>query len=227
MADDSRRQRGRRASSAAPTAPRELDFQLATDAQGLASLVAGESPLKLMLTGRIRIRGSRRQAGPARARRRGRRHDRRCAARAAATLDADAVLRALPYMVDPAWTRGHAFVIGYHVDPGGSWYVHVNDGAPLTVTTEPPGRVDADVRLPAETFRRLCAGELSPNVGDARPARHGRGDLHAITLLGRWIDRAQGRDDAELEREERQRLVQANRVGTWGRIPRRRSARAR
>src|SRR4051812_31211006 len=38
-----------------------VDFHLATDSEGLASLVAGASPFKLMLTGRMRIRGSRRK----------------------------------------------------------------------------------------------------------------------------------------------------------------------
>jgi ribonucleoside-diphosphate reductase beta chain len=37
-----------------------------------------------------------------------------------------------------------------------------------------------------------------------------------VTLIGRWIDRADGRDDAELEREERQRRIQADRAGAWG-----------
>jgi ribonucleoside-diphosphate reductase beta chain len=46
-----------------------------------------------------------------------------------------------------------------------------------------------------------------------------KGQLHPMTLLGRWIDRSQGRDDPELQREERQRVVQANRVGTWGSHP--------
>jgi ribonucleoside-diphosphate reductase beta chain len=41
------------------------------------------------------------------------------------------------------------------------------------------------------------------------------GSLPAVTLLGRWIERAEGRDDAELERESRQRRVQARRA-TWG-----------
>ena len=39
------------------------------------------------------------------------------------------------------------------------------------------------------------------------------------TLLGRWIDRSQGRDDAELEREARSASVQQRRLGSWGGTP--------
>jgi ribonucleoside-diphosphate reductase beta chain len=34
--------------------------------------------------------------------------------------------------------------------------------------------------------------------------------------MGRWIDRSQGLDDGELEREARQREVQQSRLGSWG-----------
>src|SRR5712691_1845127 len=38
------------------------DFELHTDAASFAHLAAGASPLRLMLTGRVRIRGKRRRA---------------------------------------------------------------------------------------------------------------------------------------------------------------------
>jgi ribonucleoside-diphosphate reductase beta chain len=37
-----------------------------------------------------------------------------------------------------------------------------------------------------------------------------------VTMLGRWIDRAEGIDGPELERERRQRELQAARAGSWG-----------
>lgn len=37
-----------------------------------------------------------------------------------------------------------------------------------------------------------------------------------MTRLGRWIDRAEGVDGPELEREERQRRLQAENAGSWG-----------
>jgi ribonucleoside-diphosphate reductase beta chain len=194
--------------------PGEVDFRMATDPEGLAALVAGASPLKLMLTGRVRIRGSRRQAAKLRALESsgvtlgdG--------VRAGAELDVDAVFRALPYLIDPAWTHGHSFVVGYHVGDG-SWYVHINDGV---VSVSGDARADADVHMTTDVYRRIVAGELSPNVAMRDQLTRVEGKLPPITLLGRWIDRAQGRDDAELAREERQRLVQANRVGTWGSHP--------
>jgi ribonucleoside-diphosphate reductase beta chain len=42
------------------------------------------------------------------------------------------------------------------------------------------------------------------------------GKTYCGTLLGRWIDRSQGNDDAELEREQRQRELQQRRLGSWG-----------
>jgi ribonucleoside-diphosphate reductase beta chain len=193
-----------------------VDFRLATDAEGLASLAAGASAVKLMLTGRVRIRGSRRKAAGLRAL--GEADDVTIAdaLRAGAELDVDAIFRALPYLVDAGWTRGHTFVVSYRVGEG-AWFVHVNDGA-LSVTRD-AAHADAVVRVPEDVYRRMVMGELSPNVAMRDQHIKVEGALHPVTLLGRWVDRAQGRDDAELQREERQRLVQANRVGTWGSHP--------
>lgn len=196
-----------------------VDFRLSTDPEGLSALVAGASPLKLMLSGRVRIRGSRRAAARLRVLSEADDVTIADALRHGGEVDPDAIYRALPYLIDPGWTRGHAFVVGYHVEPGGSWYVHVNDGAPLTVTAQRPARVDADSHVPAGIYARLVAGELSPTAALRDRLIRVDGRLHAATLLGRWIDRAQGRDDAEQEREERQRLVQANRLGVWGSHP--------
>ena len=41
------------------------------------------------------------------------------------------------------------------------------------------------------------------------------GEIHPVTLLGRWIDRAGGRDDAEQKREKRQRALQGRRAGMY------------
>jgi ribonucleoside-diphosphate reductase beta chain len=40
--------------------------------------------------------------------------------------------------------------------------------------------------------------------------------MYPIILAGRWIDRAAGLDGPELEREARQRRIQAERAGSWG-----------
>src|SRR3954453_7682743 len=42
------------------------------------------------------------------------------------------------------------------------------------------------------------------------------GEIYPIPLLVSWIERSQGREDDELERERRQRELQDRRAGTWG-----------
>jgi ribonucleoside-diphosphate reductase beta chain len=136
-------------------------------------------------------------------------------------VDADAVYRALAYLIDPEWTRGHRFVVAYEVtgEGGGRWYVHVNDGQRVRVTTEPPEHepVAGTTRVSAHNFRGLIAGETTPTVALRDQMVEPEGDLFPAIVLGRWIDRSQGRDSAELERELHQREVQSRRSGSWGR----------
>src|SRR5918997_7142043 len=152
--------------SGAKVAPRNgdsagnLDFRLMTDAEGLAQLAAGASPMRLMLGGKLRIRGKRRRAMKLRAMADGDDPTIADAIRAGAELDTDAVLRALPYMVDPAWTAGHSFSVAYEIGDTGRWVVHVNDGQRLSVATE--GEADTTVRIAADTYRELVTGELTP-----------------------------------------------------------------
>ena len=42
------------------------------------------------------------------------------------------------------------------------------------------------------------------------------GQIPPVTRLGRWIDRAEGIDGPELEREQRQRRLQSENAGSWG-----------
>src|SRR5918911_2551655 len=114
-------------------------FALSTDAAGLAAMAAGDSPLRLMLGGRVRIRGKRRRAMRLRAMASGGDLSMADAMAAGAEPDPHAVYRPLPYIIDPEWTRGHSFVIAYEItgEGGGKWFVHVDDGARVRVTTEP------------------------------------------------------------------------------------------
>jgi ribonucleoside-diphosphate reductase beta chain len=200
-----------------------LDFRLRTDARGLAELAAGESPLRLVLGGRVRIRGSRRRALRLRALADGAAPTLADVAQADGQLDLDAVQRALAYLIDPEWTRGHRFVVAYELagdehGPGGCWYVHVRDGERVRVTTEPPQDepLAATATLPVGVFRRLAAREISPAAAMRDQLTRVRGSMYPMILLGRWIERAQGNDEAELEREVRQRAEQERRRGTWG-----------
>ncbi|HEX8648526.1 MAG TPA: SCP2 sterol-binding domain-containing protein [Thermoleophilaceae bacterium] len=194
--------------------PDGLDFRLTTDAEGLAALAAGASPMRLMVGGKLRIRGKRRRAMKLRAMVEGEDPTIGDAIRAGAELDTDAVLRALPYMVDPGWTAGHSFVVAYEIGGAGRWVVHVNDGQRLRVETE--GEADSTVRIDAGAYRDIVTGEMSPAEAIRVQKTVVDGPIYPVTLLGRWIERSQGRDDAELRREAAQREVQARREGTWG-----------
>ncbi|HEX8052450.1 MAG TPA: ribonucleotide-diphosphate reductase subunit beta [Thermoleophilaceae bacterium] len=208
---------GDSANGHSPNGDRELDFRLTTDARGLALMAAGESPARLMLGGKVRIRGKRRRALKLRALAEGDDPSIAEAIRAGAELDVDATFRALPYLIDPEWTRGHSFVVGYEVEGAGRWLVHVRDGQRLEVTTE--GEPGTWLRLSTDTYRGLAAGEITPTQSMREQRTHVEGPMYPATLLGRWIDRAQGRDEAELRREAAQRELHARRAGSWGSAP--------
>jgi hypothetical protein len=149
-------------------------YEASTDARGLAELIAGRSPMQMMLRGRLRVRGSRRKIGGLAA---------LTSIVGANVRTAD--YRVLPWVVDPAVTRGYHFTVGYD-DGDDIWFVGVRDGRPLTVTTSPPeDGPDAMVR--------------GTDIV---------GELHPASLLERWIRH----DEAELRRAEAQRVIQAARV---------------
>jgi ribonucleoside-diphosphate reductase beta chain len=89
------------------------------------------------------------------------------------------------------------------------------DGRPLSVTTEAENP-DARVRMSLDTYRAVVSGAMTPPEAMQQHLIDIEGGLFPTTLLGRWIDRSQGRDDAELEREARQRALQDRRRGSWG-----------
>src|SRR4051794_38703722 len=193
----------------------DTDFELHTDAAGIAALAAGRSPLRVMMSGRLKLTGKRRRALKLRALANGPEPTIADALKAGAELDADAIYRALPYLVDPGWTKGHSFTVVYEVEGAGVWSVRVDDGRPLVVAGDvesPAGRI----RMGLDTYRAVVSGAMTPPEAMQQHLIDIDGKLFPTTLLGRWIDRSQGRDDAELEREVRQRAVQERRVGSWG-----------
>ena len=199
----------------------DVDFALHSDAASFARLAAGSNPLPLMLSRRLRISGKRRRAlalrhlsedaGP------------RELARLGVPVDPDLAYRALQHAVDPEWTRGHRFRVAYELtgEGGGRWLVSVDDGAvrvdggtggaPAT-----DGKPDATVSLSTETWQRLLRGEITPSRAMQLQLTRVDGAMTPVTLLGRWIDRAEGIDGPELERERRQRELQRSRAGSWG-----------
>jgi ribonucleoside-diphosphate reductase beta chain len=197
----------------------ELDgdaFALATDARSLAEVASGRSALRALVGRRLRIRGKRRKAlalrrlstdaGP------------RDLARIGAPIDPDLLYRSLPYAIESEWTKGHNFRIAYELlgDNGGRWHLDVRDGVLSGGRGFGDGEPDSLVRLEVSTWLALLRDDISPSEAMRQGLTEVEGDVHAITVMGRWIDRADGRDAPELEREADQRAVQERRVGTWG-----------
>jgi ribonucleoside-diphosphate reductase beta chain len=191
-----------------------VDFKLTTDARSLVALARGRSPLGLAVRRRVRLTGKRRKALKLRAMGAGPPPSAAEIVAAGGELDPDVLYRALPYLVDPEWTRGHRFTVRYEIEGAGSWWIEARDGEPLAVAAQGDG-ADATARLSLDTYRRLATGDLSPTIAMQDRLTIIDGEIHPVTLLGRWIDRSQGRDDAELEREAVQRRVQEERTGAY------------
>ncbi len=73
-------------------------------------------------------------------------------ARAGVDPDPDLLYRALPYAIEPEWTRGHRFCVKYELrsdesGAGGAWYVNVDDGR-IETLHEPPSGGDGRDRAP-------------------------------------------------------------------------------
>lgn len=195
-----------------------VDFTLETDPETFARLAGGAGRLRLLLGGKLRIQGKRRRA--LRLRRMEGDLTMRDIVRAGVTPDPDLLYRALPYAINPAWTRGHRFTMQYVVEGddahrGGEWFVVVADGSIEVVPAAPEGGPDSIVRLSHETWLALVRGDLVPGEAMRRGLVRVEGRTFPVTLMGRWIERSEGRDDAELEREVRQAAVQSRRA-TWG-----------
>ena len=199
-------------------ARRDVDFVVRADAPTFARLAAGANPLPLILSRRLRINGKRRRAlalrqlsddaGP------------RELARLGLPVDPDLAYRALAHAVDPEWTRGQRFSVAYELtgEGGGRWLVSVDDGDVRVDAgaSARDGNPDATVRLSVETWQRLVRGDITPSRAMQLQLTRVDGAMTPVTLLGRWIDRAEGIDGPELEREREQRELQRARAGSWG-----------
>ena len=210
--------RGDRAEVVETPAGGELNgdaFAIQTDPSTLAKLAGGASPLSALASRRLKLRGKRRkalalrrlsdEAGP------------RELAKMGVPVDPDLLFRALAYAIEPEWTRGHTFKIGYDVigEGGGSWTIVVDDG---TVSTAPGLDADADavVRLRYSDWLDLLSGALQPTDALRLGKTEISGRIAPVTRLGRWMDRAEGVDGPEQEREVAQAALQKRRAGTWG-----------
>jgi ribonucleoside-diphosphate reductase beta chain len=190
-------------------------FAISTDAETLARVASGRNPVGPLVRGQLKLRGRRRKAlalrrlaedaGP------------RDLARLGLPVDADLVFRSLPYAIEPEWTRGHRFAVAYQLvgEGGGTWRVEVDDGT-VTVEQGIGEGPDSIVRIRYSDWLKLLSGELTPPDAMRLGKTEVEGKIPPVTQLGRWIDRAEGIDGPELEREERQRRQQAENAGSWG-----------
>jgi ribonucleoside-diphosphate reductase beta chain len=190
-------------------------FSISTDPLTLAQVASGRSPLGALARGRIKLRGRRRKAlalrrlsadaGP------------RDLARLGVPVDPDLVFRSLAYAIEPEWTRGHSFTVAYELvgEGGGAWRVEVDDGR-VRVARGLGESPDAIVRIRYADWIRLLSGEISPSDAMRLGYTEVEGRIFPVTRMGRWIDRAEGIDGPELDREERQRRLQAENSGSWG-----------
>src|SRR3954447_3878792 len=191
-----------------------VDFTMVMDARTLAQMAAGASPARLMLDGRLRIRGKRRRALKLRAMAEGD-LDLSEILRSGADIEPELLYRSLEYLIDPEWTKGHKFTVVYDLE-GDAWQVEVRDGSRVTVASGRPNRANATVRLSMSTFKSLLNGELSPTEAMQKDLTTVEGEMYPVVLLGRWMERAQGRDEREMAREQEQRAKQEQRMGSWG-----------
>ena len=190
-------------------------FAISTDAETLAKVASGRNPVGPLMSGRLKLRGRRRKAlalrrleadaGP------------RDLARLGQRVDADLIFRSLAYAIEPEWTRGHRFTVAYQLvgEGGGTWRVEVDDGR-VRVERGLGENADAIVRIRYTDWLALLSGELTPPDAMRLGKTEVEGSIPPVTRLGRWIDRAEGIDGPELEREARQRRRQSENAGSWG-----------
>ena len=166
----------------------EAQFHLHGDPLTLAELLAGEQRRVGRFRGAARVSGRRKRArvlAPL--------PDARIslaeAARAGARLEPGLVYKALPFAIDPEWTRGYRFTVAQQIDELAphTWYLTARDGRPLQVverTSQEPA--DATVTMSLAAFEQLLKDEPHPH--GERPVI--RGDRAAVAALKRWTDLA-------------------------------------
>ena len=172
---------------ASPRPRAEAAFHVTADVVTLAELLAGVPRRMGRWFGPVRVKGRKRGAEVLRDTLAGAQLDLGAAARAGADLDPDLVFRSFAYAIQPAWTKGHRFVVAQEIaDPSPQrWHLVVRDGAPIEVEKRLDGEPDAVVSMSRATFGCLIRGDAAPH--GERPAV--RGDRAAVGPPAR-LDRA-------------------------------------
>jgi hypothetical protein len=113
-------------------------------------------------------------------------------------LDPRLLFRLLAPTIDPEWTTGHAFTLGFRTQDRARQvgYVHVTDGRPVKVTDAPPlDRVRATLTCDPRQLIELILGELELGGLETRVS----GDVGALRHLIEWF--ARGKVDSAAGRE--------------------------
>jgi hypothetical protein len=168
----------------------EALFHLAGDPVRLAELLAGDRRKVGRLRRKARLTGNRKRARALMALP-GAQLSLAQAVRAGARLEPALVYQALPFAIDPQWTRGHNFTVAQQIVELApqAWHITVRDGRPLrAVERNSVSEADATVTMTRAAFDRLLRDEPAA-LGD-RPVI--RGDREAVAALKRWTDLARG-----------------------------------
>jgi hypothetical protein len=166
----------------------EALFHLSADPVVLAELLAGDRRKVGRLRRKARLTGNRKRG-----------HELLAlqeanlsladAVRAGARLEPALIYKALPFAIDPEWTKGHNFTVAQQIVELApqAWHITVRDGQPLRIVERNSGtEADATVTMSRAAFDRLLREE-PPEHGD-RPVI--RGDRNAVAALKRWTDLA-------------------------------------
>jgi hypothetical protein len=167
--------------------PSEVDFRVEGDLAGLARLLTAGPIRRRLGRGVAKVKWGRRPFAALRA----------LASApvgladldaAGVRLDASAALRLVSLMIEPRWTTGERFTLGYASGVGRRerGYLRVRDGSrPLGSTEAPLGPVGTTIVCPPDVLIAVLVGSERAAAADIR------GDTRPLTLVQQWIARAQ------------------------------------
>jgi hypothetical protein len=167
-----------------PRPRKEVDFRISGDYAALAKLIAAGRLRRRFGWGLARVRGKRSRLAAFDAL-----LDTRLSFgglhQAGVRMHPRTALTVVAELIDPAWTAGANFVLGYEAPPEKTLYLVVADGAAIAVSdAAPDGRAATSISGPAGSFELVLAGAQDDRtvvIGDDEP----------LALLREWVNRAQ------------------------------------
>ncbi len=167
-----------------PRPRKEVDFRISGDYDALARLIAAGRLRRRFGWGLARVRGKRSRLAAFDAL-----LDTRLSFgglhQAGVRMHPRTALTVVAELIDPAWTAGANFVLGYDAPPEKTVYLVIANGAAVAVSDDAPqGRAATSISGPAGSFELVLAGgrdERTVVIGDDEP----------LALLREWVNRAQ------------------------------------